>query len=37
MMDEQEGSGTSYLFEFWLQDYEVNELYQMTQTYDGNL
>jgi hypothetical protein len=36
-MDEQEGISTGYLPEFWLQDYEINELFQMSQSYDGSL
>ena len=36
-MDEQESIITNYLFEFWLDDYEINELYQMSQSYDGKL
>jgi hypothetical protein len=36
-MEEQDGNSTSYLFEFWLCDYEIEDLFQITQSYDGNL
>lgn len=37
MMDEQESNSTGYLPEFWLQDYEIPELFQLSQSYDVSL
>jgi hypothetical protein len=37
MIDEQDGAGPGYLSEFWLQDYEIQELFQFSQSYDGSL
>jgi hypothetical protein len=37
MIDEQEGNPTGYLPEFWLQDYEIQELFQLSQSYDASL
>jgi hypothetical protein len=37
MMDEQESISNSYLFEFWLDNYEINNLFQVPQSDDGSL
>jgi len=35
--EEQNGNVTNNLFEFWLHDYEIEDLFQATQSYDGSL
>ena len=36
-MEKQDGNSTNYLFEFWLPDYEIEDLCQMTQFYYGSI